>query len=61
MKIQNRLSDPTNVKNGVRRGDTLAFLLFNIAVEKVIGDAAVNIRGIIFCKSVQILAYAYAH
>jgi sorting nexin-29 len=27
-------------------------------LEKVIRDAAVNIRGTIFCKSVQILAYA---
>jgi sorting nexin-29 len=30
----------------------------NIALEKVIRDAAVNIRGTIFYKSVQILAYA---
>jgi hypothetical protein len=33
--------------------------LFNTALEKVIRDAAVNIRGaIFFYKSVQILAYA---
>jgi hypothetical protein len=32
--------------------------LFNIALEKVIRDAAVNIRGTIFYKSVQILAYS---
>jgi sorting nexin-29 len=32
--------------------------LFNIALEKVIRDAAVNIRGTFFYKSVQILAYA---
>jgi len=32
--------------------------LFNTALEKVIRDAAVNIRGTIFYKSVQILAYA---
>jgi sorting nexin-29 len=36
----------------------LVCLLFNIALEKVIRDAAVNIRGTIFYKSVQILAYA---
>ena len=36
----------------------MACLLFNIALEKVIRDAAVNIRGTIFYKSVQILAYA---
>ena len=56
--IQNRLSEPINVKNGVRQGDALACLLFNIALEKVTRDAAVNIRGIIFYKSVQIPAYA---
>ena len=33
-------------------------LKFNIALQSVIRDAAVNIRGIIFSKSVQILAYA---
>jgi len=57
-KIQNRLSEPVSVKNGVRQGDALACLLFNIALEKVIRDAAVNARGTIFYKSVQILAYA---
>ena len=46
------------VKNGVQQGDALACLLFNIALEKVIRDDAVNIRGIIFYKSIQILAYA---
>jgi len=33
-------------------------LLFNIALEKVNREAAVNITGTIFYKSVQILAYA---
>jgi sorting nexin-29 len=55
VKVQNRLSEPINVKNGDRQGVALACLLFNIALEKVIRDAAVNIRGTIFHKSVQIL------
>jgi sorting nexin-29 len=42
VKIQNRLSEPIDVKNGIRQGDALACLLFNIALEKVIRDAAVN-------------------
>jgi hypothetical protein len=58
VKIQNKLSEPINVKNGVRQGDALVCLLFNIALEKVIRDSAVNTRGTIFYKSVQILAYA---
>jgi len=48
VKIQNRLSEPITVKNGVRQGDALACLLFNKALEKVIRDAAVNTRGTIF-------------
>ena len=48
VKIRNRFSEPINVKNGVRQGDALASLLFNIALENVIRDAAVNIRGIFF-------------
>jgi sorting nexin-29 len=58
VKIRKRLSEPINVKNGAGQGDLLACLLFNIALEKVIRDTAVNIRGTIFYKSVQILAYA---
>jgi len=42
VKIQNRLSEPINFKNGVQKGGALACLLFNIALEKVIRDAAVN-------------------
>jgi sorting nexin-29 len=57
VKIENRFSEPINVKNGARQGDALACLLFNIALEKVIRDAAVNIRGTTFYKSIQILAY----
>jgi sorting nexin-29 len=58
VNIQNRLSELNNVKKGVRQGDALACLLFNVALEKFIRDVAVNIRGTIFYKSVQILAYA---
>jgi sorting nexin-29 len=58
IKIQNNLSDPVEIKNGLRQGDALACLLFNIALEKVIRDANINTRGTIFFKSVQILAYA---
>jgi len=36
----------------------ISSLRVNITLEKVIRDAAVNTRGTIFYKSVQILAYA---
>ena len=58
VKIQNRFSAPIHIKNGIRQGDALACLLFNVALEKVVRDATLNIRGTIFYKSVQILAYA---
>ena len=58
VKIKDRISEPINVKSGVRLGDTLACLLFNIALEKAVRDAAVYTRRTIFYKSIQILAYA---
>ena len=42
----------------MRQGDTLACLLFNIALEKVVWDSGIQTRGTIFFKTVQILAYA---
>jgi hypothetical protein len=40
VKIQNRFAAPINMKNG----DALAYLLFNVALEKVVRDAALNMR-----------------
>jgi sorting nexin-29 len=42
IKIQNNFSDPIEIKNGLRQGDSLACLLFNIALEKVIRDANIS-------------------
>ena len=44
--------------NGLRQGDALACILFNMALEKIIREANINQRGNILYKSVQILAYA---
>jgi hypothetical protein len=52
------LSIPIITRNGVQHGDSLACLLFSIALEKVVSDASINTRGTIFYKSVQILAFA---
>jgi sorting nexin-29 len=43
-----------DIKEGVRKGDTLACLLFNISLEKVIRDVEVETRGTIFNTSVKI-------
>jgi len=58
VKAQNELSEGFHIRNGLRQGDALACILFNIALKKITRDANVNQCGNIFYKSVQILAYA---
>jgi sorting nexin-29 len=58
VKVQSELSDPLRVMNGLRQGDSLACLLCNIALEKVIKNSGIQIKGTIFYKSVQSLAFA---
>ena len=53
VKIQNELSGSFHIRNGLRQGDALAYILFNIALEKIIREANINQRGNIFYKSVQ--------
>ena len=59
--VQSRSSptcQPISTTRGVRQGDALACLFFNIALEKVTRDSGIGIRGTIFFKTVHILAYA---
>jgi sorting nexin-29 len=58
IRILSTLSGTLPIKNGVREGNALACLLFNIALEKVIRDAKIDTRGNIFYTSVQIFACA---
>jgi sorting nexin-29 len=58
VKLRTVLFRQFDIKEGVRQGDPLACLLFNICLEKLIRDAEVETRNTIFNKSVQILAYA---
>jgi hypothetical protein len=55
IKLQGHLSEPFL---RLRQGDALACLLFNIALEKVIRDSGIEKRGIIYYKSVYVVAYA---
>ena len=57
-RIQSDLSDSIITKKGLRQGDPLACLLFNLALEKVIRNPGIQTSGTIFYKSVQNLAYA---
>jgi sorting nexin-29 len=57
VKIQNTQSAPFVTEKGLRQGDALACMLFNIALEKAVRDAGIEKRGTIYRKSVQVLAY----
>jgi hypothetical protein len=58
VKTQNGISDPFITRKGLRQGDALSYMLFNIALEKAVRVAGLDITGTTVCKSVQILAYA---
>lgn len=50
VKVQNELSEPFETVRGIRQGDGLACLLFNLALEKVIKQSKVNREGTILLK-----------
>ncbi|GFW05999.1 putative endonuclease-reverse transcriptase [Trichonephila clavipes] len=56
--VQNDLFDPLEIRNGVRRGDALACLLFNLALERVVRYSNINSRGNIFNKLIQVFAFS---
>jgi len=56
VRIQFDLSDLITITKGLRQGDSLACLLFNLALEKVVRNARIQRSGTIFYKSVQLLA-----
>ena len=58
VKIQNELSEIIHIRNGLRQGGALTCIVFDMALEKIIREANINMRGNIFYKSVQILEYA---
>ena len=48
VRIQSDLSDPITTKLGLGQGDSLACLLFNLALENVTRDAGIQTNGTIF-------------
>jgi len=48
VRIQSDLSDLITTKKGLRQGDSLAWLLFNLALEKVVRNAGIQTSGTIF-------------
>lgn len=58
VRLRNQLSEPFETDTGLRQGDPLSTLLFNIALEKAVRDSDVDTRGTIFSRAQQLLAYA---
>ena len=58
VKVDGKLSGPFATTEGLRQGDGLTCLLFNLALERAIRDSRVETTGTIFYKSTQNLAYA---
>ena len=58
VRIQSDLTDPITAKKGLRQGDSLACLLFNLALEMAVRKAGIQTNVTIFYKLVQLLAYA---
>jgi sorting nexin-29 len=58
VKLGNEISRLFITQKGLRQGDALVCCLFNIVLQKIVRDANVLTRGIIYNKLTQLLAYA---
>jgi hypothetical protein len=56
IKFQSKLSAPFIIHKGIRQGDALACLLFNITLECAIRKSGIQTKGTTFYKSVQLMA-----
>jgi hypothetical protein len=52
VKIQTELTEPTATRNGLKQGDGLAPLLFNIVLEYVIRKSNISTDGTLIYKSI---------
>jgi len=58
VRVSGMLSSPFESRRGLRQGDGLSCLLFNIALESVVRAAGIDTRGTILSRSIQLLAFA---
>ncbi|GFT64634.1 reverse transcriptase domain-containing protein [Trichonephila clavipes] len=58
IKIQKYLSEPFTTERGLRQGDSLACLLFNLILEKCIRNSGLDRSGTLWNRSLELLAYA---
>ncbi|XP_054719192.1 uncharacterized protein LOC129228537 [Uloborus diversus] len=57
IKTMSEVSEVLYTERGLRQGDSLSCILFNLALEKVIRDSSINTRATILQRTIQILAY----
>jgi hypothetical protein len=58
VKIQNDCSESFETQQGLRQGDVLSTLLFNVVLEVIVRRANLQTTGTIYNKETQLLAYA---
>jgi hypothetical protein len=58
VKIQNDCSKSFETRQGLRQGDVLSTLLFNVVLEVIVQRANLQTTGTIYNKETQLLAYA---
>jgi hypothetical protein len=58
IRIQNELMDSFQVKNGLKQGDGLAPLLFNLTVEYIIRKLLLTTDSIVIYRSLHVTGYA---
>jgi hypothetical protein len=58
VKIQNDCSESFETRHGLRQGDVLSTLLFNVVLEVIVRRANLQTTGTIYNKETQLLAYA---
>jgi DNA repair ATPase RecN len=57
-KIQNECSESFETRQGLRQGDVLSTLLFNVVLEVIVRRANLQTTTTIYNKETQLLAYA---
>ncbi|XP_073972976.1 uncharacterized protein [Rhodnius prolixus] len=58
VRVQADLSEKFMPNKGLRQGDALACLLFNLALEKAVRDSGIQASGTLLNKTAQLLAFA---